>query len=236
MGFIKRYIHHLGKMAGKEIEDTVSKFLPKDRNAVYLDCGCDDGSKTIERAAIIGTKKIFGIEGNTSRAKIAQENGIATFVTDLNGIWPIKTSSIDCLSATEVVEHLVNLDNFFLESKRVLKPEGKIIISTENLAAYHNIFALLIGNQPYTGPYLSRIHPIGHKPFGHYYGLPISMDPHVNVMTAKALRQLLRAYSFTIKHSSPVGFYPMPSPFSKVLANIDSVHASYTVVEAINRK
>lgn len=232
MGIFGSYIKILGEKAEKDIEENVFALLLKGEDITYLDCGCDDGAKTINRAKIIGTKKVFGIESEPERAKPAKNNGVQTYIADLNKRWPLEKDSIDCVTATEVIEHLVDLDNFFSEARRVLRTRGTIIISTENLAAYHNIFALILGNQPYTGPYLSRIYPIGHRPHAKYYKASLSMEPHINVMTAKAAMELLVAHGFKILHIAGVGFYPFPPPFSKIFANIDKYHASYIVISA----
>jgi len=129
---------------------------------------------------------------------------------------------------------LVEIDNFFSEVKRVLKKGGRLIISTENLASYHNIFALLLGNQPYSGPYLSQKHPIGHRLVKDYWDSPVSskMSPHLNVMTTKSLASLLNYNKFKIKKVQGVGFYPLPIPFSDMLAKICRYHASYCVVSS----
>lgn len=232
MGIFSSYINYLGKKAELRIENALLSFLPKGKNITYLDCGCDDGEKTITRAKKIGTKKILGFENIPERVRLARKKGVKVYTCDLNKKWPLKDLSIDYITATEVIEHLIDLDNFFAESKRVLRKGGKIIISTENLAAYHNIIALIIGNQPYTGPYLSKLYSIGHRPCGKYYQKELPMDPHINVMTAKALKQLLAAYGFKLEGMSPIGFYPFPPPFFKLLAQIDKNHASYVVVKA----
>lgn len=230
MSIFGSYIKYLGKRAAEDIEKKVTELLPKKENITFLDCGCDDGEKTAKRAKIIRTKNIFGIENISERAIKAKRKGIAVFVTDLNQKWPVRGRSIDCITATEVVEHLVNLDNFFQEANRVLKPGGSLIVSTENLAGYQNIFALILGNQPYTGPYLSRIYPIGHRPHAKYYK-DSEMDPHINVMTAKALKQLMRFYNFRVVNELPVSFYPFPNPLSGIFAQLDPNHASYVVVK-----
>lgn len=233
MGFFNSYIQYLAKNAEGDIEERIASFLPKGNNITYLDCGCDDGVKTIKRAHIIGTNNILGIESENKRAQKAKKRDIKVYVADLNKKWPLKIGSIHCITATEVIEHLVNLDNFFSEARRVLIKGGKLILSTENLAGYHNIFALILGNQPYTGPYLSRRYKIGHRPCAKFYKHSLPMEPHLNVMTTKALKELLSAYEFTIVNVAPVGFYPFPPPFSRLFATIDKNHASYIVIKAV---
>lgn len=221
MSVLGSLVKLMGKNAEAQIEKAVSDFLPTGKNLTFLDCGCDSGEKTIERAKIIGTVKVLGVEVVPERARKARANKIKVSSFDLNKKWNLKDSSVDIITATELVEHLVDLDNFFSEAQRVLKKKGKIIISTENLAAYHNIFALLLGNQPYTGPYLSKIYPIGHRPNAKFYKDKVPMNPHLNVMTVKALRQLLKYYGFKVLNERGVYYYPS-----------DLLHSSYIVVLA----
>lgn len=234
MKYFNQYISHLGRLAEGEIEKKVRNLLPQGEDMVYLDLGCGDGSKTLERAAVIGTKRFTGVELEQSKVDEARKKKIKIYKVDLNQKWPFASSSIDCITATEVIEHLVDLDRFLSEIKRVLKPNGTIIISSENLAAYHNILALLLGNQPYTGPYLSRLYAIGSRSDAQYYdskkvGLG---NPHLNVMTIKALVKLLQKSGFTVKNVQGAAFYPWPPVVSFFLSKIDKNHSSYGVVSA----
>ena len=196
MNLLSKYVEFLGIRTENEIENAVSNFLPNGSNIKYLDCGCDNGIKTINRARTIRTSKIWGIESINARAKVARKNNLSVYISNLNRKFPIKSNLLDCITATEVVEHLSDVDNFLSECKRVLKKGGSVIISTENLAGWQNIFSLVLGNQPYTGPYLSKVFSAVARPSGKFYKHPLPMDPHLNVMTLKALIRLLKLYGF----------------------------------------
>lgn len=235
MGIISSYVRWLGKKAETGIERTVRDFIPKGSHLSYLDCGCDDGAKTIGRANVIGTKNISGIEIITSRAELAIKRGIRIYDFDLNDVWNIPNNSFDVVTATEVVEHLIDLDNFFDQIKRVLKKGGKLIISTENLASPHNIFALILGSQPFTGPYLSCKFSVGYQPVNCYRNSKkrVLMPPHLNVMTKKALIRLLELNGFKILGIKGIGFYPFPPFLAGVLSLLAKNYATYVIVEAI---
>lgn len=235
MKIFREYIRNLGIKYSLEIEKNVSGFLPKNKNALYLDCGCHDGLKTCSRAKIIGTSKIIGIEAVSQNAGPALQRGLKVLTSDLNDSWPIDSGSVDCITATETVEHLVDLDNFFSESRRVLKRGGILIISTENLASLHNIFALICGDQPYTGPYLSKKYSIGSHPVDlfHKQRNRNNMPPHLNVMTFKSLLTLVKSFGFEISGFKGIGYYPFPPIISKILTTFDKVHSSYVVVKAV---
>ncbi len=224
------YIRNLGKQVEDEVELTVENFLPKNGNLTYLDCGSYDGYRTMQRANAIGTKKVLGLDVLKDVSKKATKKGVKVIFGDLNEKWPIPSNSVDVITSTETIEHLINVDLFLEEAHRVLKKNGLFILSTDNLAAYHNIFALFRGLQPYTGPFLSRKYPIGHRPNAIFYETLKDMYPHLNVMTTKSLVQLLEYNKFKIKAVTGAGFYPFPIPIARLLVKIDKYHASHCIV------
>jgi len=49
---------------------------------------------------------------------------------------------------------LVETWTFVTELHRILVPHGYLIIDSPNLASWHNVFALVLGIQPFSGPNL----------------------------------------------------------------------------------
>jgi ubiquinone/menaquinone biosynthesis C-methylase UbiE len=74
----------------------------------------------------------------------AKSKGIVVFKANLNKSFPLPDNSIDQVCANQVIEHRIDTDNFVSEIYRVLKPNGSVVIATENLASWHNIAALLL--------------------------------------------------------------------------------------------
>ena len=49
-------------------------------------------------------------------------------VCDLEKNWPFEDESFDLLSAFFLLEHIEDIEHFFLESNRILKPKGQLLI------------------------------------------------------------------------------------------------------------
>lgn len=102
-----------------------------------LDCGCAwhpnpffDFKKS----------KVTGIDVE----RMHQKNKYHKFVqSDLNTPMPFKKNTFDCVTAGEMIEHLYNPFLFLNECYRVLKPKGKLIITTPN-KIWANFFQRLI--------------------------------------------------------------------------------------------
>ena len=92
----------------------------------------------------------MGIEIDKSQAGKAAARGIEAITGDLNHKFELEDAIADGVIANQVIEHLYDTDNLLSEIWRVLKPGGVLVVSTEHLASWHNIFALLLGWQPFS--------------------------------------------------------------------------------------
>lgn len=225
------YLYKIGNEAGEERKKNVLKLVEKNENVNYLDCGSATGELTKKIASRIGTKNIFGVDRDATYIEKAKKNGIKVAKGDLNEEIPFKDETFDVVTAIEVIEHLHNTDIFLQELYRILKKGGYAIIGTENLASWHNVFALFIGHQPSTGPHVSSLYPIGLYPLynrhiaGHSKEERVNVDKHINVLTRNALRKLVASHGFTLEEEKPSGFYPFSGLISDFLATLDKSHA-----------
>jgi len=209
--------------------------LEKDPNAKLLDCGCNDGEFTMRVAETIGTDRIYGIDTMSERVDKARARGIEVYQGDLNRELPYENESFDVVHANQVIEHLHNTDILIKEAYRVLKTGGYLVISTPNLASFHNILHLLLGKQPYWANVSDEVlagtwHLVG--PAKKASARPESGPAHRRLFTKGALEELLEYYGFKIEKSIGSGFYPLPTPLAKVMSFIDSRHAAIITVKA----
>ncbi len=77
--------------------------------------------------------EVVGIDWDASLHK----NSHIDYYTDLNMLLPFKENEFDTILATDVLEHLENPLDAWIEMKRVLRPNGKIIIGVPFLYWIH---------------------------------------------------------------------------------------------------
>jgi SAM-dependent methyltransferase len=146
---------------------------------------------------------------------LEKKNFIYKF-SDLNESIPFPDKYFDCIVSDQLIEHLYQPDSFVTEMKRVVKIGGTIIIGSENLAAWHNIFALVLGFHPFSDHYSTRIR-IG-NPLSVHYKEELS-DPlmrHSKVPTMRALVDLLEYYGFAMVKCEGFGhLLPLGPRFDK---------------------
>jgi len=189
-----------------------------------LDCGCNNGEFTVEVAKRIRSCKVYGIEINKEACEIAKRKEIKVYNEDLNIKFPIRSSTMDVIIANQVIEHLHDTDTFVKEIYRILKPKGYSIISTNNLAAWHNISALLLGKQPFPSDICSD--PSIGKLFALWAG-DAGFFSHLRIFTYYGLRELFEYYSFKVEKIVGVGHYIFP----KFLCLVDKKHTAYLTIK-----
>lgn len=184
--------------------------LKKNANAKILDIGCNDGTFTKQIADIVGTENIFGIEISKEAAEKSRLKNIDVTISDVEDVFPFEDETFDLVVSNQVIEHTCNTDHFIKEIYRVLSKNGEIVISTANLASFHNIFALLLGYQPFIAD-VSDEFCCG-NPLNPFYGK--KTDPkirhHRRLFTSKSLKELFEFHGFKVESSFSSGFHFLP--------------------------
>ncbi|MBU4348432.1 class I SAM-dependent methyltransferase [Patescibacteria group bacterium] len=148
--FLRKKLIHLVDNAKNDNDKNILGLLEKNSNARLMDLGCDDGKWTLRLGEKVCTKNLFGIDIVDKKIQEAIKKGIECKKVDLNNDLPFEDNYFDIVHANQVIEHIYDLDKFMSEIYRVVMLNGYVIISTENLASWHNIFSLLFGWQPFS--------------------------------------------------------------------------------------
>ena len=208
----------------------IMELLDRNPFAKLLDLGCDEGTWTLELAKKIGTKQIYGIEIVEERAKIARKKQINVKIANLNKKFPFEDNYFDVIHANQVIEHVPNIDHFVSEIYRVLKPQGYVIVSTENASSWHNIFASIMGWQIFSLTNItSKKMGVG-NPLAIHRGNKIDLSTwtHKTIFNYLGLKELFEAYNFKNIKIKGAGYYPLPPIFGKV----DVRHSHFITLKA----
>ena len=121
--------------------------------------------------------------------------GIEAYQLDIDEEkFPFDNDSFDMVYCGEIIEHLFNPDHLLDEVHRILKPGGKCIITTPNLAGWPNRLSLLLGYQPFATSVSPEHEGAGKLMLKGNEG----QWGHIRVFTTRALKELLKIHSFKI--------------------------------------
>lgn len=98
-----------------------------------LDVGCGTGD--FLQAAYNSNWHVYGIEPNEKARSIANHK-TNNAVSDIEQLNKFKDNSFDVITLWHVLEHLPNLEMHIYILKRLLKPNGRIVIAVPNYKAY----------------------------------------------------------------------------------------------------
>ncbi len=103
-----------------------------------LDCACGLGYGTALLAANSYGNRFIGVDISHDAIRYAADNyssifGIEYRQGDAENLVFIKNYSIDTFVSFETLEHVQNYEKFLIEIRRVLKPDGRIVVSVPNL-------------------------------------------------------------------------------------------------------
>jgi SAM-dependent methyltransferase len=201
-----------------------------------LDLGCHDGEWTEQLVLASGgsIERAAGVELVEEARQEAERRGIEAVAGNLNDKLPFADESFELVHANQVIEHVLDLDLFVAEIARVLRPGGRAIVCTENLASWHNIAALMVGYMPFSLTNISSRGAIG-NPFNLANTPARELETswfHTRVLTAVGLEHLFRIHDLDVVERFATGYHPLPPGLAQVVARRDVRHAAFIGVVA----
>ena len=109
----------------RQILNSLIKSMTDHTNLKILDVGCGPGGTSI---AFNAFGRVTGIDYSTTALKIALKRGLDVFKSTLINV-PVKDESFDLITALDVIEHIQDEQQVLTEIKRMLKPDGFVVIT-----------------------------------------------------------------------------------------------------------
>jgi methionine biosynthesis protein MetW len=138
--------HNIDRLALEEIP----------QGSTVLDVGCATGfmGKYLRKEK---NCVVFGLDLRADEIKLAKKNLDSAFQGSIEDKTIIETileknnkKKFDIILATSLIEHTLEPDRVIVQMKKLLKPKGKIVMSTPNIAHWSMRLNLLKGNFNYT--------------------------------------------------------------------------------------
>jgi 2-polyprenyl-3-methyl-5-hydroxy-6-metoxy-1,4-benzoquinol methylase len=193
-GFYERYWS--GKSTGK-LDDFQRKWpvlaplIPRQDGLTILDYGCGNGEILAEMWRLNPDARYIGVDvSETAVAAARQRLPNATFycVPDGGGV-PLEDGAAQFILCSEVIEHVYDTEATLQELARLLKPGGRILLTTPYHGLIKNILLTLFAFDRHFDP----------------------TGPHVRFFTRRSLfKCLVQAGMRPERHGYIGRFYPVP--------------------------
>lgn len=114
-----------------------------------LDVGCSSGY--LARPLVARRCVVVGIEQDAAAADIARDVCETVLVGDVETMeLPFAAGSFDVVLCGDLIEHLRDADAFLARARPLLRPGGRLVLTTPNVANWAMRLALLAGRWRYT--------------------------------------------------------------------------------------
>lgn len=173
---------------------TVKKYIPQTPKIKILDYGCGPGVLLKIMKKINPTAEYYGAD--VSRDIIGKNKKqikfCKFFTVDDGKKFPFQSDYFDFIISTDAIEHVYDTELAFKEFARILKPGGKILITTPYHGLVKNLFIVLTNFELIFDP----------------------EGPHIRFFTKKSLTKSLNNVNLTPKLFDYYGrFFPVSRGF-----------------------
>lgn len=150
------------------------------KGELVLDVGCGDGVVGDFLQKNVGVK-IIGIDISKQAVKKANKKGIKAYVASSEEAFPFKENSFDAVFWGDNIEHLFNPAFCAREIRRVLKKDGRLILSCPNMGYWrYRLYYFINGRLPDT----------------EWTGLEVWQWSHIRFFNIKILEKFLSSVGF----------------------------------------
>jgi 2-polyprenyl-3-methyl-5-hydroxy-6-metoxy-1,4-benzoquinol methylase len=184
--FYDQESYWLGSEDREKLEYNFAKFILKQAKdpKTVLDIGCGTG-ELLSAFLKLGLN-VWGVDKSLYALKIAGKKvnkSNLKRVDVLKEKLPFSDNSFDIVCALDLVEHLLNEDNFFREVSRILKKGGVLFLTTPN---HNSIFGFIFKNF-------------------------VKDDPtHINLNKEKYWVKKVKSFGFKIKELKTIALFGFP--------------------------
>ncbi|MDD7885971.1 bifunctional 2-polyprenyl-6-hydroxyphenol methylase/3-demethylubiquinol 3-O-methyltransferase UbiG [Flavivirga sp. 57AJ16] len=127
----EKVYHFIRRISLKKKLKLINSFSYKEKNLLDIGCGTGDFLQTAKQ----NNWKVYGIEPNKQARNIANKK-TNDAVFKIEQLLKFDPASFDVITLWHVLEHLPNLEDHITIFKKLLKPNGTLIIAVPNYKSY----------------------------------------------------------------------------------------------------
>jgi ubiquinone/menaquinone biosynthesis C-methylase UbiE len=126
---------------------TLSRYIPKKEGIIIVDLGCGDGIVSKEILNINPNARYIGLDVSEVALGIASNRlpGVEFYKINSDGKLPLENDLADFVFTSEVIEHVYDTEYAFSEMARILKPGGRLLLTTPYHGFFKNLLIVLLG-------------------------------------------------------------------------------------------